>query len=97
MANPATKTQVISLYRQFLRSGSKFGAYNFRDYAIRRARDGFRSHMNEADPEKISAFIKKAEQELKVVQRQSTISSMFNSGQRLIIEEQRIVRTAGDN
>ncbi|CAO3662974.1 unnamed protein product [Umbelopsis ramanniana] len=45
----------------------------------------------------IAAFIKKAEQDLKVVQRQGAISSMFNSGEKLIIEDQRIVRTAGDN
>lgn len=96
MATPATKSHVISLYRQFLRSGNKFGAYNFRDYAIRRARDGFRSHMNETNPEKIAAFINKAEQDLKVVQRQSAISTMFNSGEKLVVE-QRIVRTASDN
>jgi hypothetical protein len=46
---------------------------------------------------RLPAFINKAEQDLKFVQRQSAISSMFNSGEKLIIEEQRIVRTAGDN
>jgi hypothetical protein len=52
--------------------------------------------MNETNPEKIAAFINKAEQDLKVVQRQSAISSMFNSGEKLVVE-QRIVRTASDN
>lgn len=96
MATPATKAHVISLYRQFLRNGNKFGAYNFRDYAIRRARDGFRTHMNETNPEKINQCIAKAEQDLKVVQRQASISSMFSTGDKLVVE-QRAVRIASDN
>ncbi|KAI7876942.1 hypothetical protein K492DRAFT_172085 [Lichtheimia hyalospora FSU 10163] len=86
MATPATRTQVLSLYRNFLRYGNKFSSYNFRDYAVRRSRDAFRANANEADPEKIAAMISKAEKELEIVKRQALISTLYTTGEKLVVE-----------
>lgn len=85
MATP-TSAKVLSLYRNFIRHGNKFAAYNFRDYTLRRSRDAFRANMNETAPEKIAAFIEKAENELLVVKRQAAISQMYTKGEHLVVE-----------
>jgi hypothetical protein len=87
MSTPtATSQKVLSLYRNFIRYGNKYSSYNFREYTIRRSRDAFRQHMNETQPEKISQFIQKAEQELQVVKRQAAISQMYTTGEHLVVE-----------
>lgn len=82
----STSPKVLSLYRSFIRHGNKFAAYNFRDYTLRRSRDAFRANMNETSPEKIAAFIEKAETDLAVVRRQAAISQMYSTGEHLVVE-----------
>ncbi|KAI8353649.1 hypothetical protein EDC96DRAFT_517166 [Choanephora cucurbitarum] len=82
----ASSQQVLSLYRDFIRYGKKFAAYNFRDYTLRRSRDAFRANMNETSPEKIEFFIEKAKRELDVVKRQAIISQMYTKGDHLVVE-----------
>ncbi|KAG0002354.1 LYR motif-containing protein 4 [Entomortierella chlamydospora] len=81
----AHRTQVLGLYRSLLHHSSRFAAYNFRDYAIRRTRDAFHAAKNETDPEKIEALIHKAQQQLEVVKRQALISQLY-SGEKLVLE-----------
>ncbi|KAF9947179.1 LYR motif-containing protein 4 [Modicella reniformis] len=88
------RSQVLGLYRSLLHHSSKFAAYNFRDYAIRRTRDAFHTAKNETDPEKIQALIQKAQKELEVIKRQSLISQLYG-GEKLVVEtpqHQRIFR-----
>ena len=87
MATPASRTQVLSLYRDFLRYGNKLSSYNFRSYAIRRSKDAFRAHVNENDATKIDTLINKAKQDLEVVKRQAIISNLYSSGEKLVIEK----------
>ncbi|KAI8144067.1 hypothetical protein BJV82DRAFT_513682 [Fennellomyces sp. T-0311] len=94
MATPATRAQVLSLYRDFIRYGSKLSSYNFRAYAVRRSRDAFRAHADESDPTKIASLIDKAKQDLEVVKRQAIISSLYSSGEKLVIEKPVAPRTA---
>ncbi|EIE90903.1 hypothetical protein G6F46_003462 [Rhizopus delemar] len=82
-----SSNQVLSLYRQFLRYGNKFASYNFRDYTIRRSRDGFRANMNETNPEKLAALIEKAKYDLAALKRQATISQMYTKGEHLVVEK----------
>ncbi|KAF8985460.1 LYR motif-containing protein 4 [Entomortierella lignicola] len=84
----AHRTQVLSLYRSLLHHSSRFAAYNFRDYAIRRTRDAFQAAKNETDPAKIETLIHKAQQQLEVVKRQSLISQLY-SGEKLVLETQK--------
>ncbi|KAL4623442.1 LYR motif-containing protein 4-like [Arapaima gigas] len=40
----SSRYQVLSLYRMLLKESKKFPSYNFRMYALRRVRDGFRAN-----------------------------------------------------
>ncbi|KAJ6787177.1 hypothetical protein PWT90_05565 [Aphanocladium album] len=62
-----TPQQVRSLYRQLLRQGEQFTAYNFREYAKRRTRDAFREHKTEKDSRKVQELIQNGLKELQVI------------------------------
>lgn len=51
-------------YRQLLRQGSQFAAYNFREYAKRRTRDAFREHQGEQDSRKVQELVQHGIKEL---------------------------------
>ncbi|RBQ89593.1 hypothetical protein VDGD_02657 [Verticillium dahliae] len=66
--------QARSLYRQLLRQGEQFAAYNFRDYAKRRTRDAFREHQHVQDSREVQELIQKGLKELQVMKvRASTL------------------------
>ncbi|KAI0532811.1 iron-sulfur cluster biosynthesis protein-like protein Isd11 [Xylaria digitata] len=77
--------QARSLYRQLLRTGSQFQAYNFREYAKRRTRDAFRENKDVEDPRQIQDLIQKGLKELQTIKRQ-TIVSQFYQNDRLVVE-----------
>jgi hypothetical protein len=54
-------------YRQLLRQGEQFAAYNFREYAKRRARDSFREHKDVTDERTIQELMQKGLKELQVL------------------------------
>jgi hypothetical protein len=54
-------------YRQLLRQGNQFSAYNFREYAKRRTRDAFRENRGVDDPRRIQALVKKGVEDLQVL------------------------------
>ncbi|CDK28673.1 unnamed protein product [Kuraishia capsulata CBS 1993] len=80
------KSQVLSLYRQFLRNASKFEDYNFRNYFLRKSRDEFKKHKDVSDPAEIANFIKSARQDLLVLKRQAEISQMYHFD-KLVVEK----------
>jgi hypothetical protein len=59
--NPFTDGQQ---YRQLLRQGEQFAAYNFREYAKRRTRDSFREHKDIQDPREIQELMQRGLKEL---------------------------------
>ncbi|GKT42597.1 LYR motif-containing protein 4B [Colletotrichum spaethianum] len=59
--------QVRSLYRQLLKTGDQFAAYNFREYAKRRTRDAFRENQNVEDPRRVQELIQKGLNELQML------------------------------
>ncbi|KAI6089383.1 hypothetical protein F4821DRAFT_231885 [Hypoxylon rubiginosum] len=77
--------QARSLYRQLLRQGEQFQAYNFREYAKRRTKDAFREHVGEQDPREIQSLIQKGLKELQMMKRQ-TVVSQFYQIDRLVVE-----------
>ncbi|KAF4982945.1 hypothetical protein FZEAL_1515 [Fusarium zealandicum] len=77
--------QVRSLYRQLLRQGEQFSAYNFREYAKRRTRDAFREHQSEQDPRKVQELVQHGIKELQGLKRQ-TVVSQFYQMDRLVVE-----------
>ncbi|KAM7229752.1 hypothetical protein CapIbe_019868 [Capra ibex] len=66
----SSRAQVLDLYRAMLRESKRFGAYNYRTYAIRRIRDAFRENKNVKDPAEIQALVNKARRDLGIIRRQ---------------------------
>ena len=54
-------------YRQLLRQGEQFTAYNFREYAKRRTRDAFHENKSVQDPRKVQELVQKGLKELQVL------------------------------
>ncbi|KAK3336915.1 hypothetical protein B0T19DRAFT_54624 [Cercophora scortea] len=77
--------KVLSLYRQLLRQGNQFAAYNFREYAKRRTRDAFRENKTVEDPRKVQELFQKGLRELQMLKRQTVISQFYESD-RLVVE-----------
>ncbi|KAH8655064.1 hypothetical protein BGZ60DRAFT_418315 [Tricladium varicosporioides] len=80
-----TGAQARSLYRQLLRQGDQFAAYNFREYAKRRTRDSFREHKDVQDPREIQELMQKGLKELQSMKRQTVVSQFFQLD-RLVVE-----------
>ncbi|KAI2463583.1 hypothetical protein F4781DRAFT_416120 [Annulohypoxylon bovei var. microspora] len=77
--------QARSLYRQLLRQGEQFEAYNFREYAKRRTRDAFRESVVVRDPREIQGLIQNGLKELQMMKRQTVISKFYELD-RLVVE-----------
>lgn len=67
MSTNQSAVQVRSLYRQLLRQSKQFALYNFREYATRRTRDGFRSNMTVTDAGKVHELMEKGQKELQML------------------------------
>jgi hypothetical protein len=61
-------------YRQLLRQGEQFAAYNFREYAKRRTRDAFREHKDVQDERQVQELMQKGLKELQSMKVRSTLS-----------------------
>ncbi|KAK1713808.1 complex 1 protein [Colletotrichum acutatum] len=77
--------QARSLYRQLLKTGDQFAAYNFREYAKRRTRDAFREHQRVEDPRQVQELIQKGIKELEKLKRQTVVNQFFQFD-RLVVE-----------
>ena len=80
-----SRTGILSLYRNLLRTGSRFSQYGFREYARRRTRDAFREHKTETDPQRIQDLVNRGISELQMMKRQTVISQMYNMD-KLVVE-----------
>lgn len=79
------RSLVLSLYRQLLRESAKFESYNFRSYALRRVRDGFRANFNAQDTSRNSDLIADAQRNLDIIRRQVILGKLYPSS-KLVIE-----------
>jgi len=76
---------VLRLYRDLMKEGKHFKAYNFREYSQRRIRLGFEENKKESDPEKIKQLYSEGEKELQRLKRMTTINSMYTT-KSLVVE-----------
>ncbi|KAI4110673.1 MAG: hypothetical protein LQ339_001250 [Xanthoria mediterranea] len=90
-----TAFQARSLFRSLLRQSSQFAAYNFREYARRRARDAFREHRAEQDEGRVKELLQKGVKELQVMKRQTVVSQFFQLD-RLVVEGGKSGKQTGD-
>lgn len=44
-STPITRTHLVALYKEHLRTANSFASYNFKQYFVRRARDKFRQDL----------------------------------------------------
>ncbi|VEU22075.1 DEKNAAC103064 [Brettanomyces naardenensis] len=70
---PASRQQVLRLYRNVLRASHEFEYYNFREYFLRKARRDFRAFKGEDNTEAYNDGLK----QLGILRRQSMISQMY--------------------
>jgi hypothetical protein len=74
-----SKVQILSLYRDLLKSSRLFSAYNYKTYVFRRTRDAFHANAQLQDSLAIEAEYKKGLQALTVAKRQGWINSQFQT------------------
>ena len=74
---PATKIDVLRLYRSLLRNSSKIQNYNFRNHASRKIMASFRESIAVADASAIDTAYEQGLKQLQLVERQSLISRMY--------------------
>lgn len=77
--------QVLSLYKLLMRESQKLPNYNFRAYALRRVKDGFKANKTLADQKAIKTQFEHGKNNLNVIRRQATIGDMYGT-EKLIIE-----------
>jgi hypothetical protein len=68
-----------------LKESRRFPTYNYRKYATDRVKYGFHQHENERNPKMIEELMKKAEESLQMMRRQTTIGNMYVP-EKLVIE-----------
>ncbi|AET39430.1 Isd11p Ecym_4375 [Eremothecium cymbalariae DBVPG len=84
IAGVPSKTNVLHLYRDFIRNSRQFTNYNFREYFLRKSRETFRQFKNAGDPE-VQALWKQAQTDIGMLKRQSMISQMYTFD-KLVVE-----------
>jgi hypothetical protein len=74
-----SRSAVLSLLRSFIRNANKFGNYNFREHAKRRAIGGFRLNKDLSKELAADHFFR-AQEQLEVVKRQAIVNSLYSEG-----------------
>lgn len=77
MSTAPTHSNILHLYRQYVRSCKQFKNYNFREYFTRRSRYTFRQLRDTSDADKKEKLYEQAKQDLGVLQRQAIISQIY--------------------
>lgn len=80
-----TRTQVLGLYKQFIKNANNFNDYNFKNYFLRRTRTLFRENREVKDQQKLDSLYTNALKDLGVLKRQSLISQMYTFD-KLVVE-----------
>ncbi|KAK9135359.1 hypothetical protein Syun_014689 [Stephania yunnanensis] len=72
-----SRAEILSLFRSLLRTAQKFSDYNIREYAKRRAIDGFRLNRDVSDPSMASWAYSEGKSQLEVAKRQAVVYSLY--------------------
>ncbi|GJM90630.1 hypothetical protein PR202_ga06930 [Eleusine coracana subsp. coracana] len=84
-AAPA-RSEVLSLFRSFLRTARQFSDYNIREYTRRRAADAFRENRALADEPAAAAAFAEGKKQLEVAKRQAVVYSLYAPKSKSIME-----------
>ncbi|CAN6470091.1 unnamed protein product [Victoria cruziana] len=77
MASVPSRSEILSLFRSFLRVSGKFPDYNIRQYVRRRATDGFRDNCALTEASSISSAFADGKSQLEVAKRQAVVYSLY--------------------
>lgn len=73
----ASRGKILGLYKQMMQESKKFSNYNFRAYAIRRVRDGFKAGKAETESSRVAELVKHGEDQFLVLKRQVTVGQLY--------------------
>uniref|UniRef100_A0A1L8DAM0 Complex 1 LYR protein domain-containing protein n=1 Tax=Nyssomyia neivai TaxID=330878 RepID=A0A1L8DAM0_9DIPT len=82
----SSSNKILSLYKLLLRESQKFSSYNYREYARRRIKDGFRDSKGLTDKQTIENQLKYANDSLTIIRRQALIGDLYKTD-KLVIEK----------
>ncbi|KAJ3580575.1 hypothetical protein NHX12_034371 [Muraenolepis orangiensis] len=82
----SSRAQVIALFRGLIRESKKFPSYNFRNYALRRIKDGFREHRHVDNQKEMDQLLSGARESLALIRRQVSVGQMYST-QKTIVEQ----------
>lgn len=82
-----SREMILKLYKSLMRESSKFPAYNYRKYFLRRTEEKFKAHKNVTSQEEIKKLYAEGLAELEVLKRSVLISQMYKP-EKLVIETQ---------
>ncbi|XP_027838847.1 LYR motif-containing protein 4 [Aphis gossypii] len=85
MAAPATRAEVLKIYKTMLRESAKFSFYNYRMYAVRRVKDAFREQKAVKDSSEIHQHLLEAHKFLDIIKRQAIVGDLYKF-EKLVIE-----------
>jgi hypothetical protein len=71
----ALRNEAISLYRSMLRSGGRCTDYNYRNFILRRVKEGFRAGQGSAD--NASDLVNDAQSQYEQIERIVTVQNLF--------------------
>jgi hypothetical protein len=80
------RSRTLGLFRQLMRAGGRFSNYNFREYALRRVRLGFRESVGVTDESVVQQLLQEGEKQLEMTRRQATISQLYPQKERHVME-----------
>ena len=81
-----SRTAVLGLYRTLIRSGAKFVNYNFREYTLRRVREGFAQNAHLSGTECAAVFAQ-GQRQAELIHRQVVVGN-FYSGELSVMDIQ---------
>ncbi|KAI3685035.1 hypothetical protein L6452_34266 [Arctium lappa] len=77
MVPPPSRTEILSLFRSFLRSARQFPDYNIREYTKRRTVDAFHGNKSLSNPSSVVAAFTDGKYQLQVAKRQALVYSFY--------------------
>ncbi|KVH98478.1 LYR motif-containing protein 4-like [Cynara cardunculus var. scolymus] len=86
MVPPSSRTEILSLFRSFLRSARQFPDYNIREYAKRRIVDAFHDNKTLSSPSSVAAAFADGKYQLQVAKRQALVYSLYSPKTKSIMD-----------
>lgn len=87
-----SRSEVLSLFRELLRTARQFCDYNVKEYTKRRTIDAFRRSGTLSDPSSISSAYSDGRTQLEVAKRQVFVHSLYTPKIKSIMEMENFIQ-----